>query len=253
MLVAKTKPCHIIIAALALFAITSCNNRVTEVPFPYSDSVLPQPKTVPIQLDTIKKFEWQTVKADGVKPIVGKLDIASLPTTPFKPVGFTPFPTPIDEASFNLNSLPDTAFNIGKIDSRPLGFKVSALSDPQITKAGMLIPKQGSVADVGIPQGLPEKQILAMLRDRNGFMWLASEKSLYKYDGENMYSYPSLPMGIAGLMEDRQGRIWFVNTTVIGMIDLGNGTVSVSNKVFTVFPNLPRQYHINRRSTNLKL
>src|SRR6185295_9075448 len=138
--------------------------------------------------------------------------------------------TPIDEASFNLNSLPDTAFNIGKIDSKPLAFKVSALSDPQITKAGMLIPKQGSiisVADVGIPQGLPEKQILAMLRDRNGFMWLASEKSLYKYDGENMYSYPSLPMGIAGLMEDTQGRIWFVNTTVIGMIDLGNGTVSV--------------------------
>ncbi len=61
---------------------------------------------------------------------------------------------------------------------------------------------------------LPNKVVYDVLYDSKGFMWLAGEDGLYRFDGVNfkLYSHPkqsSLPG--SNIIEDPYGRIWYRN------------------------------------------
>jgi len=58
---------------------------------------------------------------------------------------------------------------------------------------------------------LPDIEFYDILEEHNGFIWLAADKGLYRYDGNN-YTYFTHPkkrgLSVFGLFEDKDGRVW---------------------------------------------
>lgn len=227
--------------ATSLFVLASCNNHVPDTPFPVSDSFNPQPVSQPLQLSTPQKLNWVTIKKGSIKPTIKKLDINALPSMPYDANGFKTLPKPPEEIHFDFNSLPDSSFNFESISSKPLQLKASILPPPVFTKSSLPSPKSGStisVYDIGQAQGLPGKTIFCLIKDKKGFIWIGTDKGIYRYDGEYMLTYASF--GAPGLIEDNDGKIWFINDEGVGVIDPFTGTISNSNEIRTVFPQLPK-------------
>jgi PAS domain S-box-containing protein len=69
---------------------------------------------------------------------------------------------------------------------------------------------------LGVEEGLSSNWILAILRDRHGFLWVGTQDGLNRYDGREFVTYrPSpidphtIPFSVAGvLFEDSRGRLW---------------------------------------------
>ena len=226
-----------------LFAATiffSCNNS-SNVPFPKNELGYTQPVTIPLVFNPAKKLNWDTVTTSGVRSVIKKLDIDALPSTPYDTSGFKPLLSPPEVANFDFNSLSDTAFDLDKIPAKSLHFRTSVLAPPVTIKAGILLPKSGttiSISDIGVAQGLPGKIVLCLLKDKNGFIWIGANDGIYRYDGEYMQLYASF--GVADLIEDNDGRIWYINNSKIGIIDPIAGTITNSDEIHTIFPQLPK-------------
>src|SRR5437588_9004875 len=64
----------------------------------------------------------------------------------------------------------------------------------------------------GSAQGLDNLSVLAIVQDREGFLWVATEDGLYRYDGDRFHRYgaeeglPSNQMTSLALGDD--GRLW---------------------------------------------
>ena len=80
--------------------------------------------------------------------------------------------------------------------------------------AGLLHPAAAApppghvpVRSYGPAQGLPDVSVRALLQDRTGFIWLAAEEGLYRYDG---HRFEPLGQNFAAtaLHEDAAGRLW---------------------------------------------
>lgn len=64
--------------------------------------------------------------------------------------------------------------------------------------------------------GLPDIEFYDMIEDDSGFMWLACNNGLYRYDGREFksYSHPEKRgIPVFGLKFDDQKRLWFTNIT----------------------------------------
>jgi signal transduction histidine kinase len=62
--------------------------------------------------------------------------------------------------------------------------------------------------------GFPTKEIYDLHVDRHGFIWIASDYGVSRYDGVNFthFSHPrQISLGCTNLLEDGYGRIWFNN------------------------------------------
>ncbi|MGN6539552.1 MAG: two-component regulator propeller domain-containing protein [Ginsengibacter sp.] len=237
----KTFCSPLVIAFIALLALSSCSDQGTDIRFPFNDSVSPQPVSSKLQLGTPKKLNWVTVKTGGIHPTIQKLDIGALPSTAYDASGFKAFASAPEQLHFDLSALPDSTFNLEKIPSKPLHFKISLLAPPVIQKAAPLLPKSGvalSVCDFGLPQGLKENTVLSLLKDKYGLIWIGTPTGLYRYDGEYTRTYPI--NGAADLLEDNEGRIWFRGDKGIGMIDTRYGLQYRSSAVSFVGRELPR-------------
>ncbi|MCQ4163944.1 two-component regulator propeller domain-containing protein [Tahibacter harae] len=70
-----------------------------------------------------------------------------------------------------------------------------------------LPPGHVPVRSYGPAEGLPDVSVRALLQDRPGFIWLAAEEGLYRYDGHRFE-----PLGqdfaATALHEDAAGRLW---------------------------------------------
>jgi signal transduction histidine kinase/ligand-binding sensor domain-containing protein len=220
------------IVALAIIIATSCNNNPSDIPFPVKDSGYAQPVSVPLQFTAPKKINWVITKTGGIHPSTSKLDIDTLPSSPYDTAGFRPFPQPPGENHFNFNSLPSSAFNLDKLPSKQLNFKTSLLARPATMQTTRLVPKGGtplSIYDVGPLQGLDDARTSSLLMDKSGLMWIATAHGIYRYDGENMLHYidEHFAFSVNSMVEDDNGRIWYVwENGTIEMIDPKNGTRS---------------------------
>jgi signal transduction histidine kinase/CheY-like chemotaxis protein/ligand-binding sensor domain-containing protein len=239
----KLTPLHSLLAMalITVVVLPSCNNPAVDVPFPVSDSGYPQPVAQPIQFSPAKKVNWVTVKTGKIIPTIKKLDIGTLPSTPYDPSGFKPFSKPPEVVRLDMNALPDSALNLTKIPSKSLKFRTSVLMVSATTKAGMLGPKSGatlSISDWGQSLGLGGSNIFGLLKDKAGLIWMGTNRGIFRFDGEFIQSYPVL--GATNLIEDRMGRIWYINDAGIGMMDIQKGLESFSNLIFNPFPRLTR-------------
>src|SRR5450432_561865 len=231
------------VATLVLFALASCKNKVADIPFPFSDSLFPQPVNQPLVFSKARKLEWVVNKSGGINSIKRKLDLDALPASPFDTFGFKSLHKSPDILHFDFKSLRDTVLDLNKIPSLNLKFKTYVLPPPVLVKSALISRKSGtniSISDLGTGQGITDKIIFSILQDRNGFIWIGTDKGLYRFDGEYTQVYENFTAGAVNLIEDTDGHIWFINNSNIGMIDLKQGTVSISSEITTISPQIPK-------------
>jgi signal transduction histidine kinase/ligand-binding sensor domain-containing protein len=225
------------LAILGISVILFSCNTTNEVPFPEKELGYTQPVTSPLQLDTAIKLKWEIAKSGGIKPVVKNLDIETLPSTPYDTIGFRPFSKTPEEVKFDFNSLPEKNIDLAALPSKSIQFKTNLLPVPVSVKALAPALQKGKslgIYDMGQVQGLPVKFVTGILRDKTGLLWIASREGLYRYDGHQVLTVlPGNSNGIiGGLVEDKQGRIWFSKTDkTIGVIDLHKGTFRTSTSI----------------------
>lgn len=86
---------------------------------------------------------------------------------------------------------------------------------------------------IGLDEGLAQSSVYAVIQDRQGYMWMATQDGLHRYDGYSFRIFrhdPADPASISSssvsaLHEDREGRLW-VGTSGggISIFDPGEGT-----------------------------
>jgi ligand-binding sensor domain-containing protein/signal transduction histidine kinase len=87
--------------------------------------------------------------------------------------------------------------------------------------------------------GLPQNTVHAILQTRDGFLWIATEGGLVRFDGEDFAVYnrkrnPQLPSDVVyGLMQDRAGTLW---------ISTSGGIASYAHGQFHSYPETSETY-----------
>ena len=206
---------------LSSLAFTACNLKPAPVPFPEIESSFAQPVAKPFKFSTPVTFQYKVTNVYSLKPPkVLPLDIDKLPTKSFAINEFKPLKAPIQQTKLDWENMPDRILNLESSASKPFVFQKSIFPQPVIIKAG--VPKLLANTTTGLLQfsaeeGLPGTQITASLLDKDGSVWLATEKGLCKYTGEYLYIYSFVdktPQGsdymITKMVLDQQGNIWLL-------------------------------------------
>lgn len=207
----------------------SCTNNATEVPFPAKNGFT-VPESKPLVFSAPKPLLWDTIKKGPIKPVTKPLDINTLPSYVYDTVSAKPFMQAPVAKPFNIAVLPDTAFNIDALPSKPCNGRLTWTGMPELTVAGAPVVKNGtplSIFELGVKQGLPAQVIAVMLKDRHGLTWLAGD-GLYRYDGEHLQTFfPRRgPQPVVGMVEDNNGKLWCATNFGLMVIDVAKGTIT---------------------------
>jgi len=92
------------------------------------------------------------------------------------------------------------------------------------------------------PEGKTFGHITGIVQDKQGYMWLATKKGLYRYDGYTMISYKNDPLNPNSLASntlnhiniDSNGKIW------LGTLGAGLEQFDPATGIFTRYPNDPK-------------
>ncbi|HLK29595.1 MAG TPA: two-component regulator propeller domain-containing protein [Puia sp.] len=217
----KTTASKILIAVFFFVLVNGCKSA-EDVPFPADETAFPQPISNPFHFGGETKIKW-TDSVANVKPTIKKFDFNKLPIKIFDSAGFVPFVKKPEEVAFDIDKLPDTAFDYNKLPSKTFRFETSILETPKLIKAGHPYLKTGTqdlIYEFGEPQGLLGTNITSFFQDSKGFMWIATDQALYRYDGENLLSYfnGGVEPGIYSMLEDGKGQIWLSTLNGHGII-----------------------------------
>jgi signal transduction histidine kinase/ligand-binding sensor domain-containing protein len=198
-----------LIVAIAILCFATGCNSAPEIPVPENESEFPQPISMPLHPSDTVKISWP---ANGVtiKPIVAKFDMNRLPLKVFDSAGFTQFSKKPEELKFDWDNLPDTVFNYDALPSKSLKVRTSVLKQPELIKAELHLKSNVSrpIFELGGP--LAGRYITCLIEDSNGFLWIASDKGIFRYDGVSLALYDIIPPQtyIFSMLEDGQGQIW---------------------------------------------
>lgn len=104
-----------------------------------------------------------------------------------------------------------------------------ALGAPGAAKATS--PRSLRFERLSIEDGLTQESVLAILQDRQGFMWFGTQAGLNRYDGYRLTVYrndphdpASLPDGFVNTaFEDAEGRLWFGTKGGLARFDPASG------------------------------
>jgi ligand-binding sensor domain-containing protein len=80
--------------------------------------------------------------------------------------------------------------------------------------SGNLIAQVPSYIHYDISNGLPSNEIYSLKQDRKGFLWIGTDAGLVRYDGNSFFLFNntnSRGASVSGLIEDRDGKMWFNN------------------------------------------
>jgi signal transduction histidine kinase/ligand-binding sensor domain-containing protein len=196
-------------------AFASCNNAPGNnvPPVPADDA---QPVVQPLKFSKPKKTIWAEVKAVAVSPRVTNVNWDKLPEQAYDTTGAKPFAYPVEETKFNPGTLPERDLDIDKLPSHPLKFKTYILPQPKLIKGAKLQFKGGNLYLLGFgeDQQNPGIAISALLQDRDGFLWIACSRGIYRFDGENLLLFLSNPdsNNCYGMLQDNLGNIWMTDS-----------------------------------------
>lgn len=82
-----------------------------------------------------------------------------------------------------------------------------------------------------VENGLPQNSVLALLQSRTGYLWVATQEGLARFDGVrfvvfNRQTVPGFPSNlVTSLSEDRTGRLWI--GTSAGLASMVDGAFSI--------------------------
>lgn len=63
-------------------------------------------------------------------------------------------------------------------------------------------------------EGLPDREIYSIVEDDKGFIWLAADKGLFRYNCKTfeLFTHPKqIDIAVFSLTKDQQGNIWYTN------------------------------------------
>jgi len=203
-----------VILTIIGFAFISCvggsGNDAPPVPVDQTAPVVQQ-----LTFNKPNKLAWTTVKAAAIKPSVTRLDWEKLPEQAFDTTGFRPFKYPVQETKFDYGALPAKSLDINKLPSRPLKFKSYVLPPPKLVKGAKPELKNGNLYLLGVSddESVSGTEVTRLLRDKEGFLWMACTYGLYRFDGENLLAFLSFPVETYdyGMVQDSLGNIWMPN------------------------------------------
>jgi len=160
-------------------------------------------------------ISWTEIASDSIGPITEKnLKFNALPEKPFDIGDEKSLLKPMDEKKFDWNSVPDTLFDFKNLPSQKLTFKSILMDRPSIMKPSLIAHIAGGVRGI-LDFKLPKEamgKIRCSVIDEDGFIWLGSEKGLFRYDGNTIEAYEKnkgLPnLDITFLYMDRDNKIW---------------------------------------------
>lgn len=235
------------ITALAAFVIgiiafSSCQNSSANLDQP-PPTVYAPPVVQPLKLSKPVKINWDSIKAVPVHPVVKPFDLDKLPAQSYDTAGFKPFKYPVEEAKLDIDALPEKDFDIDKLPSHPLKFTTEKLPPPKLIHAGPphLKDLNLSLFELGEAQGLAGTFISCLFTDRDGFLWIANNQGLYRYDGENLLLYMPVTQLhlIFSMVQDTSGRIWLSggNDSGLEVLDLRAGTLKKTDKSLGLYNN----------------
>ena len=204
--------------ALALLFNSSCKNTPGNIPFRENETEFSQPVSRAIKFSKPWKINWSD---KTIKPLIKKFDFNKLPVTIFDSTDFIPFAKKPEEVRFDWDKLPDTAFNYNNLPSKPLKFETSILEPPKLIKAGHPYLKSSTsdlLYEFEEMQDFRNINITCLLEDKSGFLWIAADHDVYRYDGENLLLifHASLSEFIESMLEDIHGNIWVGTASLQG-------------------------------------
>jgi signal transduction histidine kinase/ligand-binding sensor domain-containing protein len=232
--------------AVLIGFIASCKH-MSATPKAPGETVYQQPVTVPLKLGQPKKINWDAIKIIKAHPVTRKLDLDKRPRKAYDTSLFKSFKYPVEEGKFDYSALPEKNLDIDKLPSRPLKFKTYLLPAPVMIKAGLPHLKLAdlSLFEFGESQGLHGSLVTCLYTDRDGFLWIATDKGVYRYDGENLLLYISFLENkfiVRRMLQDKERRIW-ITTDNDGLAILNpiTGILERTNKALGLYSD-----HLNR-------
>ena len=70
------------------------------------------------------------------------------------------------------------------------------------------------VKKLNYPDQLPTQVVYDMLTDAKGYIWLGTDKGLYRFNGRTFIQVPfdnTSSKAVSYLQEDKEGRLWCMN------------------------------------------
>jgi signal transduction histidine kinase/ligand-binding sensor domain-containing protein len=224
------KKCFIVsMIGVAIGVVSSCDNNSKDVQPPSGKMEFKQPTILPLKFGKAKKIDWAGIKSVKIQPVIQKLDLGKLPAQNYNGSDSKSVKYTVEEAKFDYNTLPQKDFNINKLPSKPLKFKTFILPPPKLIKSGPPHLKNVnniSLFELGEIQGLHGNIITNLFIDRDDFLWIGTDRGVYRYDGENLLLYLSNSGNprFFGIIQDKLGRIWVSEYGAgINILDINNG------------------------------
>ncbi|WP_299680492.1 histidine kinase [uncultured Tenacibaculum sp.] len=78
----------------------------------------------------------------------------------------------------------------------------------------VVLAQQPMAINLTEKEGLPDKEFYRLLEDDKGFIWLAADKGLYRYDGFQFKQYihpDQIGLSVFSVVKDRDDIIWYTN------------------------------------------
>ena len=164
-------------------------------------------------------MKYHEVPADSiVRPRPIPLDIDKLPGRPFSIHDFQPLKQPLTYKLLDLSQIPDSALIMDTAKDKPFLPRKYLLPKPVIVKAGTpkVLPNVTSgILQFSEEEGLPGSRVSSTLVDKNGVVWMSTEKGLCRYNGDYLQVYSLLNKTLQGIdfnitdmVNDKAGNIW---------------------------------------------
>ncbi|GEM_PF-5407604 len=97
----------------------------------------------------------------------------------------------------------------------------------------------------GVEEGLPSLEIYEVLQDRSGYLWVATNKGLARYDGYQFQRFSTqdglMDNSVLGLYEDHLGRVWFLSSSG-GLCHWDQDSIRSYEHNDSLLKHLPRGY-----------
>jgi signal transduction histidine kinase/ligand-binding sensor domain-containing protein len=221
---------NILLFLFITVAFSSCGGNIgTDTPSVQND-YLP-PTALPLKFSSVKNINPAAIKTINVQPVVKKIGFDKIPVRSYDTSASRPIHYETEETKTGYNNLPVKDFDVNKLPSKALKLIVTKLSPPKLIKCGQPILKNATLSlfDMNGLPGVPGALVTCVFTDKENFLWIATARGLYRYDGENLLSYLEgrLDTIFIGMLEDADGRFWL--STVNGglaVLDTKKGTFS---------------------------
>jgi hypothetical protein len=88
----------------------------------------------------------------------------------------------------------------------------------------------------GVDDGLPHRQVNCIIQDRQGFIWVATEAGVARFDGLRFKIFNKAENGLStdqirSIVEDAAGNLWVISTTLSNVYQLYITSVDVLNPI----------------------